>query len=926
MPKLYSPEEHLAHPLARLIPEIVWHGSYFIGSAKDAELQRAQGTLEEASAPLQPREQPLKSLLCMLYGHPDATTEQALHAARAMGCDDQTIFIAAACAGREGLLSTLGQAMDLNVIRHIIMTDDYILYRITAGNGHLPALEYLESLMTDQQMKTALKASDYEAYRHAAAEGYRQILDHLENRMTNPQKEAALEAIYYGAYTCAAMYGRLEILEYLESRMTNPQKEAALKAQDYCAYRGAAENGQLHILEYLEGRMTNPQKEAALEAGDYYAYQWAAANGHLHILEYLEGRMINQQIEKAWQASNFFAYCWAAANGHKHILIHLESLMTNPQKEAALEANGYNAYRQAAAYNLPHILEYLEERMTDSQKEAAQQACNCYGYTYAATRGHQNIVEHLSKTPRVFAYAEMHIHEYGDHVRSFAQTKLQDWQQASEAFAGSNPNGVFNLDEKSSRLAFYIARHLIRENTAASSEQLRFLMGIPGVAFLAHQEVTPNEANELLRLALTCQNRTAADILLSLTRVRTLAEANNYYFHEMQGRFDLRALARDRESSMRALAPAEQQRIRRLDAYYGPVVQSRGTDNLLEVLREFLRERYRDNPAQITVNDTTINLPLNWQDFESLGFEGDLREKALKAYYAHPEHSALRWLLQPNPWMAENAAYVEGTPGAHTAYSTFGNYREMIALFWLAASDGDTPATDGHTLVGRIEHFIRELALIERAHNWDRTRPVQRADGTWTLEEYDDLEGDKPSCFSGVKRRLFQSVIGHPLLQPFGNDILDAELREFARRHFADCITETSKRLLLKAQKSIENLEPLSADQFEAMKSLNIPPDAISAFIDRLQEKYTDEWTPACTEYLQAKLALPYSQATHVNSLWLLTDFSNLLQSIMFASATSPSSASVGFFATGGSGAASSSSAGVAALRDNDTEHRQSTL
>ncbi|QDQ39499.1 hypothetical protein E3226_003340 [Legionella geestiana] len=797
MPKLRTLEKHLSHPLARHIPETVWYSRYFECEALDAELQRMEGSLETASLPLQPVERPLKSLLCMLYGHREHGVEAVLAASRAMGCDDLSIFIAGACVGRTDLLHALGQAMALEPHRQAIQAENYYLYWIVAVAGHLEILKHFESLMSEEQQMEAIK-----------------ILN------------------YYG-YAATAACGHLDILKHLESRMSEAQKLEALLAGDYGAYSSAATENHPEILEHFENRMSDAQKREALQTDDYGMYRYTAAHGHLDILKHLENQMSEAQVLEALQAGNYFAYRIAAA-------------------------------------------------------------CS-----------RQLVLEHLHRKPLIFAWAEMHMREYGHHVRPYAEARLQEWQEASEAFAASNPNGVFTLNATDARLAFYVARHLIRENTEEALEHLRFLMRIPGVAVLAHRAVTPNETNELLRLALATENEAAAAILLTLAPVRILAEENQFYVHEMQGGLDLRALAEDRESSMRVLTKTEQKRIRRIHAHYGEVLQFTGAENLLEILRERLRERCLDHPACITVNDTTIHLPLTWNEFLELPLEQDAREAALKAYHAHPAHTALRWLLRPNPWMAENAAYVEGNPALHTGYSTFENYHTLIGLLWLAASDENTPATDGHTLEGRIEHFIRELALIGRAHNWDRTRPVQRADGTEAREEYDNVkEGDMPSCYSGVNRRLFQSVIGHPFMHPFGNDILEAELRDFARSHFLQQLTADKRAHLLDAEEAIANLEPLTGDQLEAMESLNISEEKGRAFIDSLQKKYAEEWTPACSAFLQDWLVLPRAGiTTHVSSLWMLTDFSNLLRSP--APVASPSAAREGFFATTNSAASS---------------------
>ncbi|MCW0218732.1 MAG: hypothetical protein OJI67_10470, partial [Prosthecobacter sp.] len=343
---------------------------------------------------------------------------------------------------------------------------------------------------------------------------------------------------------------------------------------------------------------------------------------------------------------------------------------------------------------------------------------------------------------------------------------------------------------------------------AESLDDLRFLLTIPAIATRADLN-----GNELLRLALSTANRGAAEILLTQARVREHAVAHHYYVNDINSALDLQQIANDRESSMRTLTVAEQRRLSRVIAHYQPELERLGTTNIMELLREHLREHYENNPAVITVEGQAYTLPLNWSDFAGMPLSPEARQLANQAYYQHPTHTALRWLMRPNPWMAANAPYVQGQPAQGEGYSTFENYSGLISMLWLATSDEEAPGIDGHTCASRIEHFIRELALIGRAHNWDQTREVLLSDGTLSREEYDDLQGDRPSCYSGVNRRLFQAVIGHTLMRPFGYDLLDLELKEFARAHFLRRINRQNLILLHEVRAALAAWEPLTPAQ-----------------------------------------------------------------------------------------------------------------
>lgn len=740
---LKSKEEALKHPFVRKIPWHVWEmAEIFNYRASEAELQRMGGSVESASKPLQPKEKPIKAMLCFIYGHNELSSALLLKAGHRMNCSDSTIAKAALLSGRAELFAET-PIMDIRVFNRF---------------------------------------------------GARHCLDH------------------YWAYRYAAKNGDLAMLKHLELRMSARQRCEALVDNSYGAYADAALCGHLPILVYLESHMDDRQKCQVLE------YEWCPAH-----------------------------FC-AVIGGHLAILVHLESRMNDRQMRKAIKASVYQR---------------------------------------AFKHQHSDVLNHLLGHAWVFAYAEQHVREYSENVRPFAQGLIHKWQTAYERFQADHPNDVFNLGENEVELGFYLARHLIRENTPTACEQLGFLLGIPGIANSAHRAVTLDQPNELLRLAMRLSNQSAAEILLTQTPVRELAVQHNYYVGEMRGtELDLHALAQDRESSLRALSKPEKRRILRLKEHYAPLINKLGdVNNLLAIVRNNLHKRYRENPARIVVNEQDTVLPLGWEAFQRLNLQGNDYRQALEAYYQNDDHAALRWLLKPNPWMAGDAAYVRGNAREGRGYSTFEDYQSLIALFWLAASDENTRATDGHTLEGRMDNFIKELALIGRAHNWDRVRFNNTINA---IEEYDDLTGDKPSCYSGVKRRLFQSLIGHPLLRPLNEDILEEEIRELARAHFIKCLNSYNLPLLLQVKAALTEGDELNEEQKHAMKSLDIPAARCEAFILSLQAKYAEEWSENYTQYLRNRFSLADGDATHVNQFWLLTDFNALLEQPLQSSVLSP--------------------------------------
>ncbi len=327
-------------------------------------------------------------------------------------------------------------------------------------------------------------------------------------------------------------------------------------------------------------------------------------------------------------------------------------------------------------------------------------------------------------------------------------------------------------------------------------------------------------------------NQVAASLLLTIEAVRRLAEENNFYRDERINGVDLQQLAQDRESSMVALTEGEAKQLKEVTTRYQPMIETAGIEAIMGDLKTTLEERYRAEPACLWVNGEAIILPLTYQAFKTLSLTKNKEQEALKAYYQHPTHTALRYLSKPNHWMHRHAAYVNINEDRSERWSTFDEYQPLIAVMYLAAVDKDmAPITEEYTFDTRFQHFINELALIGRAHNWDKTR-IRNG----IREEYDDLEGDRPSCFSGVKRRLFQSVVGHPLFDKLTDEKIEAELRQFVFAHFQSCLTSENQQQIkqLLDECFLEGVE----NNIHLLKCLDIPVQKQIDFIDYLPNKY----------------------------------------------------------------------------------------
>ena len=426
------------------------------------------------------------------------------------------------------------------------------------------------------------------------------------------------------------------------------------------------------------------------------------------------------------------------------------------------------------------------------------------------------LIQEFLTLSSVFEHVEIHHAEYSDYLLPFINSKLQSLHEVDTT----------RLSDDELRICFYILRNLIRRKSPKLLDDIRFLLNIQAVQAIAHLNITPHYPNELAAFAYTIGNTRAAELLIQLPEVRRISEQNNFYRKETGGQLSLRRLAQDKESSIIALSRDETRRLKVALDHYSPIIKDAGGHQVvLGQLRTELAKRYGDNPATIVADEQSIPLPLIWEDFLALTLNEQARHSALKSYYQHKAHTALRLLINPNNW-ALDTSYVDGLRADIT------NYELLIAMLWLAVSDETIVPTDEHSIESRIIHFIEELAFICRAHNWDGSTTIDIPEKS---EEYDDLKGDNPSCYSGMKRRLFQSVLGHPFFKILTKDIINQELREFVRDYFKFCIV-TKDRLALK--ETWNSYLVTLGDVPDIFKSMDISEGEQQKFIEFLYHKY----------------------------------------------------------------------------------------
>ena len=656
-------------------------------------------------------------------------------------------------------------------------------------------------------------------------------------------RKKAEEHDFYGALSDIASKGSVEKMHQLFKLAPN-NISSMIKHCDYEAFRFAVSKNDRAFIAALI-KYAPAEVKAMISSNNYEALRTSHMDMLLHLFDLLETHNTSPADRETIIATVNFDLCRIAIErGRMDILERV-----NQFSPRAIDVINEQLKTQSVPVIERLMASVLSSSLTQEQKHIWMNRL----------------------LPHAFSHAESHAHEYSQYTHPFIDNQLMNLRALQTTFEDLNPHEVFDIDEAQAELCFYMIRNRIRQTpTQAFMDDICFLIAIPAVKALLHTEVTPGQPNELLQFAMSRNNQGAVGILNSVPAVRDLIQANRSHTRS-QAQDDFRE--RSRESSMVALTSGEQNRLQRANDHYKPSLALLGVPRVMTMLREMLKKQYEANPAKIIcTNGRRQILPLKWQDFQSIALSHKDKELALTAYYASKCHTAFRYLEKPNPWMSTNALYVNDERGER--WSTFEEYQPLISMLFLAAKDEDIAPTDGFTVATRIEHFIDELAHIGRAHNWDKTRVI-----AGEKKEYDDLDGDKPSCYSGVKRRLFQSVQGHPLLKILTLDDIKQELRDFTREHFKQCIASNPQQAIL-WHTSWEELCNTGSGGTN-LDELDISPEKQSEFIKTLSKKYPEQFKndPHFVNYIQDRFKLTSSIKSHAVRFGGETDLTSLLHS-----------------------------------------------
>lgn len=746
--------------------------------------------------------------------------------------DNYRLFVSLVVNGDAKILNLLWGIPGLNVVE-MIEADNFKGFRAAAYQGQWSCMQMMMQVQ-DIKVIDMVNSNNHDSFKGALQNHHNAVIRGLLS-IPGVDCKAMIRTHMASIWDCLI---ERKLFEELMSYFELQEIIDLVTAQQYRGFKVAALKNRVMILECLLA-IPGIDSRKMLEVNIDAVLEGMAANNRFAFFEALkkhfgEPYVIALAVSSLQKNYHYFTKAIGSRSFECFdIFLSFPGLPVEVIKD-----DSYKLFDDAAVAESFYFLDKLLN-FPDVDQKAMLIARGATAFTAAFKRDRYNIIEGLIKYVEVFAYAESHMEDFKPFI--FEQVALYMNELRSQH--QSNANAVFDLTPATADYCFYIIRNLIRRNNDALLDDIQFLLQIPSVRDLAS-----THENALVQLALRIGNRAAADLLLNINAVRELYGRTGDL--DLEEGLGLRAQARSTESSLEDLSDEQKRYISDCVKYYQPLIEGLGIDNLFNSLIITLEDRYQRHPATITINSNTITLPLGWAEFQKVSLTSPQRQEALKAYYQNKTHTALRYLSKPNLWIAESAEWVYVSL-LGDKYSTFEQHRDLIAILWCAVKDSCTKSLEGHILDGRISHFIDELALIGRAHNWDMTRII-----SGTPQEFDDLEGDKPSCASGVRKRLLQSVIGHPLFTKLTIKIIENELRDFVRDHFITQINENDKEKLLEAWHNY--LISVEFNDAQPLCVLDISQQQQMVFIKHLHEKYGEKFTsePSFEKYIQNRFTL----------------------------------------------------------------------
>lgn len=373
--------------------------------------------------------------------------------------------------------------------------------------------------------------------------------------------------------------------------------------------------------------------------------------------------------------------------------------------------------------------------------------------------------------------------------------------------------------DKAKNLTIELLKYLIKQPPMFSFDIIKHIKEITNINCVQNilRENKDNILYALIQQARTNKQNAIVLILFKIDNNLTI------YQNDFIGNKPNISFADDSQNAHTALSAFEEQSIQNAKKKYIPNLPqdllNKFYKETVDSLINYLASAYNKEPAFfINNNQEKITLPLQWIDFHNLCISLDLSDitSAYSSYYKHTIHTAWRYLQIPNYWIANDAQNVQVK--LQGKYSYFNYYINIIAILWLGVSDSNEPVIDNIDTKSRIAIFIQGIAEINRSNNNDYS------------------EGDRPVCYGGTMRALYNCVINHSIIKANIKTIINTHVQEFVYDYYSTLLSNYSRQELDNLKNDINDY---ILNNIDISNIPNIPIDNIKKFLNRLESKYS---------------------------------------------------------------------------------------
>ncbi|KTD24398.1 ankyrin repeat domain-containing protein [Legionella maceachernii] len=328
----------------------------------------------------------------------------------------------------------------------------------------------------------------------------------------------------------AAICGNVEILKYIEIKSPK-QISRLLSNTNFSTLTGVCGYGHLDVLQYFAETAPEQFQKKIDEPDSYSPLSWSARFGQLHIFQFLLTKISPEYLDRRMVSSSII---YAFYNGFIEILRVIDKAVPQAFESFTKGIHFDKAAGNAADNGYLAVFEFLNEKMPDylENNEFSEEH---YGLLRRSIEGgHTALIAHFLANPSDFNYADKN-KNYEKDVEQFINDTLMQLRERKAKFEDSQSSAKFDVSSKEAKLLFFVLRNLIRRNQLDLDEDISFILLIPAVKNLVHTPVRPGKHNELLRVALKVENKTAAQLLFNSAQkdskfIRMIFDSNQSMF------------------------------------------------------------------------------------------------------------------------------------------------------------------------------------------------------------------------------------------------------------------------------------------------------------------------------------------------------------------------------------------------------------